>query len=88
MYARIKRGVNNIHPERLGVIHFRINICYVCKLKAVRVTLQGCRLIAIVGDVNTEITVRTRLRGTGTGEETNGHDNKQYVGFEFQISNL
>ena len=94
MYARVERRIDNIQPELLalagvgdrgGVVHTGVKTGYVGVLEAVRIARQSSRLIAVVGNINTVITVRQRLRGTGAGKQGESHNNEQYGCFEFQI---
>ena len=94
MYARVKRGIDNIQPEllaltgfddRSGVVHTGVDAGYVGVLEAIRIAGQVSRLIAVVGDVDTEIAIRQRLRGTGAGKQTNGRNKKQYGFFSQQL---
>lgn len=82
MYARVEGGIDDIQPEllafigfddRSGVIHTGVDNGYVRKLKAVGVGRQGRGVVAVVGDVDTVVTVRQRLRGARAGEKGTSH---------------
>lgn len=82
MYARVEGGIDDIQPEllafigfddRSGVIHTGVNNGYVRELKAIGVARQGRGVVAVVGDVDTVVTVWQRLRGARAGEKGTSH---------------
>lgn len=82
MYARVKGRIDDIQPEllafvgfddRSGVIHTGVDNGYVRELKAIGVARQGRGVVAVVGDVDTVVTVRQRLRRARAGEKSASH---------------